>query len=63
MLDAVVIPFPKRAAPTPQAHADVNGPAQIIIFPGVRYMHIPEEKEDLFAVATAPLKRPSKGKK
>jgi hypothetical protein len=63
MLDAVVIPFPKRALPSPQAHADVNGPAQIIIFPGVRYMHIPDEAEDLFAVATAPLKKPSKGKK
>jgi|GEM_PF-4547842 len=63
MLDAVVIPFPKRAAPTPQAHADVNGPAQIIIFPGVRYMHIPAETEDLFSIATAPLRKPSKGKK
>lgn len=62
MLDAVVIPFPKRAAP-PQAHADVNGPAQVIIFPGVRYMHIPSETEDLFAIATAPLRKPSKGKK
>lgn len=62
MLDAVVIPFPNRASS--QAHANVNGPAQIIIFPGVRYMHIPEEPEDLFAIATAPLKKsPSKGKK
>jgi hypothetical protein len=63
MLDAVVIPFPKRAAPMLQANADVNGPAQIIIFPGVRYMHIPAETEDLFAIATAPLRKPSKGKK
>lgn len=63
MSDAVVIPFPKRAAPSPQANADVNGPAQIIIFPGVRYMHLADEEEDLFAVATAPFMRPSKGKK
>jgi hypothetical protein len=63
MSDAVVIPFPKRAAPSPQANANVNGSAQIIIFPGVRYLHLPEEGEDLFAIATAPLKRPSKGKK
>ncbi|MGE3874379.1 MAG: hypothetical protein AB7F74_15640 [Parvibaculaceae bacterium] len=63
MLNAVVIPFPPRAAPSPQANADVNGPAEVIIFPGVRYMHIPEEAEDLFAVATAPLRSPSKGKK
>jgi hypothetical protein len=62
MLNAVVIPFPKRAVPAPRAHADVNGPAQIIIFPGVRYMHIPEETEDLFAIATAPLS-PSKRRK
>jgi len=63
MLDAVVIPFPKRAVPSPQASADVNGPAEIIIFPGVRYMDIPAETDDLFAIATAPLKSPSKGKK
>jgi hypothetical protein len=64
MLNAVVIPFPKRAAPSPAAHAEFNGPAQIILFPGVRYMHIPEvPREDLFAIATAPLKKPSKGKK
>ena len=63
MLDAVVIPFPKRALPSPRAHADASGPAQIIIFPGVRYMHLPDEAEDLFAIATAPLKSPSKGKK
>ena len=63
MLDAVVIPFPKRAAPS-AAHAEFNGPAQIIIFPGVRYMHIPEEPtDDIFTIATAPMKRPSKGKK
>jgi hypothetical protein len=62
MLDAVVIPFPKRAAPSPQAQANVNGPARVIIFPGVRYMHIPDEDDDLFAVATAPLKSPSKRK-
>ena len=37
--------------------------AEIVIFPGVRYMHIPDEAEDLFAIATAPLKSPSKGKK
>lgn len=36
--------------------------AQIIIFPGVRYMRL-QEDEDIFAVATAPLKSPSKGKK
>jgi hypothetical protein len=64
MLTAVVIPFPKRAAASPQADANVYGPAQIVIFPGVRYMHLPEETdEDLFAIATAPLKSPSKGKK
>jgi hypothetical protein len=62
MLNAVVIPFPKRAAPSPRAEANVNGPAQIIIFPGVRYMHIPGDNEDLFAIATAPLKSPSKRK-
>ena len=59
MLEAVVIPFPKRTLPSPQAHADASGPAQIIIFPGVRYMHIPDDLEDLFAIATAPLKSPS----
>jgi hypothetical protein len=63
MSDAVVIPFPKRAAPSPQANADVNGPGQIIIFPGVHYVHLGDEAEDLFAIATAPLKRPAKGKK
>ena len=36
MLNAVVIPFPRTPAPGLQANADVNGPAQIIIFPGVR---------------------------
>jgi hypothetical protein len=61
MLNAVVIPFPERPA-LAQASADVNGPAQIIIFPGVRYMHVPEEPEDLFAIATAPIKSPSKRK-
>jgi hypothetical protein len=63
MLNAVVIPFPKIPAPGPQADADVNGPAQIIIFPGVHYMHVPEEAEDLFTIATAPLKSTSKRKK
>jgi hypothetical protein len=63
MLNAIVIPFPKRAASSPQAHADVNGPAQVIIFPGVRYMNIPDEIEDIFTIATAPLRSPSKGKK
>jgi hypothetical protein len=62
MLDAVVIPFPTRAAPPSQAQTSVNGPAQIVIFPGVRYMYIREEREDLFAIATAPLKSPSKRK-
>ena len=62
MLEAVVIPFPKRALPPPQVHADASGPAQIIIFPGVCYMHIPDEAEDLFAIATAPLKSPSRRK-
>ena len=62
MLDAIVIPFPKRAANISQANLDVNGPAQIIIFPGVHYMRL-QEDEDIFAVATAPLKSPSKGKK
>ncbi len=63
MLDAVVIPFPKIPAPGLQANADVNGPAQIIIFPGVRYLHVREDAEDLFAIATAPLKSTSKRKK
>lgn len=63
MLHAAVIPFPKSAAPRSQATVNVNGPAQIIIFPGVRYIRLPEEEEDLFAIATAPLKSPSKGKK
>jgi hypothetical protein len=63
MLNAVVIPFPERTALALQASADVNGPAQIIIFPGVRYMHVPVETEDLFAIATAPLKNPPKRKK
>ncbi|MGE0005879.1 MAG: hypothetical protein AB7S92_09825 [Parvibaculaceae bacterium] len=63
MPDAVVIPFPKRAPSPPPAQANANRPAQIIIFPGVRYMIIPDETEDLFAIATAPLKRPSKVEK
>ena len=63
MLNAVVIPFPERSALALQASADANGPAQIIIFPGVRYMHILDEAEDLFAVATAPLRNPSARKK
>lgn len=63
MLNAVVIPFPERALVAPQANADVHGPAQIIIFPGVRYVHLREDLEDLFAIATAPIKNPSKGRK
>lgn len=63
MLNAVVIPFPERSTLALQASADVYGPAQIIIFPGVRYMHVPAETEDLFTIATAPLKNPSKQKK
>lgn len=62
MLNAVVIPFPERSALV-QASAEVNGPAQIILFPGVRYMHVLEENEDLFSIATAPIKNPSKRKK
>ena len=62
MLEAVVIPFRKRAPPSTQAQASVSCPAQVIIFPGVRYMHIPDEDDDLFAIATAPLKSPSKGR-
>ncbi len=61
MLNAVVIPFPNRAVSFSQANLNVNGPAQIIIFPGVRYMRLPDE-EDIFAVATAPLKTPSSRK-
>ncbi|WP_119391488.1 hypothetical protein [Taklimakanibacter lacteus] len=62
MLNAVVIPFPKRAAGDLPANLNVNGPAQVIIFPGVRYMRLPEETEDLFEIATAPRKAPSKRK-
>ena len=62
MLNAVVIPFPKRAPGEMRANLNVNGPAQVIIFPGVRYVRL-EEEEDLFAVATAPRRTPSKGKK
>lgn len=62
MLNAVVIPFPKRisseATPQPQL---ALGPAEVVIFPGVRYDRIPET-EDLFAIATAPLKAPSRRK-
>ena len=57
MLNAVVIPFPKRAAFDALQPLLAQGPAKIIIFPGVRYGRIPEE-EDLFAIATAPLKTP-----
>lgn len=61
-MDAVVIPFPKRAANEALFHASVaRGPAEIIVFPGVRYDRIPET-EDLFAIATAPLKKPSNRK-
>lgn len=61
-MNAVVIPFPKRAAHEALFHASVaHGPAKIIIFPGVRYDRIPES-EDLFAIATAPLKKPSNRK-
>ncbi|MFZ5676975.1 MAG: hypothetical protein ACOZAM_28775 [Pseudomonadota bacterium] len=63
-MNAVVIPFPKRAAHEALYHASVaHGPAKVIIFPGVRYDRIPEaETEDLFAIATAPLKKPSNRK-
>lgn len=61
MLDAIVIPFPKRAVNPSQANLNVNGPAQIVIFPGVRYLRL-QEDDDMFAIATAPLKSPSKGK-
>ncbi len=61
MLNAVVIPFPRRAVIPSQANLNVNGPAQIVIFPGVRYLRL-QDDEDIFAVATAPLKSPSKGK-
>lgn len=61
-MNAVVIPFPKRAAHEALFHASAaHGPAKIIIFPGVRYDRIPET-EDLFAIATAPLKKPSNRK-
>ena len=59
MLSAVIIPFPKRPVIPSQAHLNVSGPAQIVIFPGVRYLRL-EDDEDIFAVATAPLKSPSK---
>jgi|KBSSwiStaDraftv2_1062776.scaffolds.fasta_scaffold2744678_1 hypothetical protein len=62
MLNAVVIPFPKRAAAEMRANLNVNGPAQVIIFPGVRYIRL-QETDDLFEIATAPRKAPSKGKK
>lgn len=58
MLNAVVIAFPKRASYDALHPPQAQGPAKIIIFPGVRYSRIPEE-EDLFAIATAPLKKPS----
>ena len=61
MLNAVVIPFPKRAAEM-RANPNINGPAQVIIFPGVRYIRL-QEADDLFEIATAPRKAPSKGKK
>ncbi|QIG50810.1 hypothetical protein G5V57_25595 [Nordella sp. HKS 07] len=63
MLYAVVIPFPKPASSqmTLQPPPVARGPAEIVIFPGVRYDRIPET-EDLFAIATAPLKAPSKRK-
>ena len=63
MLNAVVIPFPNIPATRLQADAVANGPAQIIIFPGVRYIHVGEAAEDLFAIATAPLKNTSRRKK
>ncbi len=61
MLTAVVIPFPKRPASERRTAPSVNGPAQIIIYPGVRYSRMPEQ-EDLFAIATAPLRIPAKRK-
>lgn len=62
MLNAVVIPFPKPASSQLMADPTVaRGPAEIVIFPGVRYDRIPEA-EDLFAIATAPLKKPSQRK-
>jgi hypothetical protein len=60
MLSAVVIQFPKRPVIPSQAKLD-TGSAQIIIFPGVHYLHL-EDDEDIFAIATAPLKSPSKRK-
>ena len=61
-MNAVVIPFPKRAAHEALFHASVaHGPAKIIIFPGVRYHRI-HETQDLFAIATAQLKKPSNRK-
>jgi hypothetical protein len=60
MLTAVVIQFPKRPVIPSQPKLD-TGPAQIIIFPGVHYLRI-EDDEDIFALATAPLRSPSKRK-
>lgn len=62
MLNAVVIPFPKRAPDAALLHPpSARGPAEIILFPGVRYARMPET-EDLFAIATAPLKTPFRRK-
>jgi hypothetical protein len=61
MLNAIVIQFPKRPVIPSQASPDVTGTAQVIIFPGVHYLRL-EDDEDIFAVATAPLKSPSKRK-
>ena len=58
MSDALVIPFPGRAAKSRTARSKADGSAQIIIYPGVRHLPMPEpETEDIFEIATAPLGR------
>jgi hypothetical protein len=63
MSDALVIPFPGHSVKSRAARAKVHGSPQIIIYPGVRHMPMPEpEIEDIFEIATAPLVRsPRKG--
>lgn len=63
MSDALVIPFPRRTAKSRAARPEVDGSPQIIIYPGVRHLPMPEpETEDIFEIATAPLVRsPRKG--
>ena len=58
---AMILDFRSRNARAEARDRSEASGAEIIIFPGVHYLRL-EDDEDIFAVATAPLKSPSKRK-